>query len=81
MAGMPSKKPATCRRRDRFGKNVAAMRIGARITQEQIAEKTGLSTRYWQSLEAGEYFPPLATLARIKSTLECSWEDLFMGCG
>ena len=57
------------------------MRVGARFTQEQMAEKTGLSTRYWQSLEAGEYFPPLATLARIKSTLECSWDDLFMGCG
>ena len=46
-----------------------------------MAVKTGLSTRYWQRLEAGEYFPPLATLSRIKATLECSWEDLFKGCG
>ena len=56
------------------------MRVGAELTQEQMAERTGLSTRYWQSLEAGEYFPPLATLARIKSTLKCAWEDLFKGC-
>lgn len=80
MPGMPSKKPAPCRLRTRFGRNVSAMRVGAGITQEQMAERTGLSTRYWQSLEAGEYFPPLATLARIKSTLKCAWEDLFKGC-
>ena len=36
MAAMPSKKPAPCRRRSRFGKNVAAMRVGAGITQEQL---------------------------------------------
>jgi len=81
MPGMPSKKPSPCAIRARFGKNVAAMRVGAGITQERMAEKTGLSTRYWQSLEAGEYFPPLATLVRIKSTLKCSWEVLFQGCG
>ena len=67
--------------RTRFGKNVAAMRSAAGITQEQMAEKAGLSTRYWQSIEAGEYFPPVATLARIKRTLGCSWEELFKGCG
>ena len=81
MCTMPSKKPATCPLRERFGKNVAAMRVAAGITQERMAEKAGLSTRYWQSIEAGEYFPPLATLARIKSTLGCSWEELFEGCG
>ena len=78
---MPSKKPSPCTRRDRFGKNVAGMRIAMGFTQEQMAEKTALSTRYWQSIEAGEYFPPVATLARIKSTLDCSWEELFKGCG
>ena len=54
---MPSKKPAPCHIRERFGRNVAAMRKAGKATQEQMAEKTGLSTRYWQSLEAGEYFP------------------------
>ena len=76
---MPSKKPVPCRLRTRFGRNVSAMRVGAAITQEQMAERTGLSTRYWQSLEAGEYFPPLATLARIKSTLKCAWKTSSRG--
>jgi transcriptional regulator with XRE-family HTH domain len=56
------------------------MRIGAGITQEQAAERSGLSARYWQSIEAGEYFPSVATLARIKAMLDCSWEALFEGC-
>ena len=81
MALMPSKKPAPCLLRDRFGKNVAGLRQGVGLTQEQMAEKSGLSTRYWQSLEAGEYFPPLATLTRIKAILACSWDELFDGCG
>ncbi|MFA7345088.1 MAG: helix-turn-helix transcriptional regulator [Terrimicrobiaceae bacterium] len=78
--GMPSKKPVPCSHRARFGRNVAAMRINADITQEQVAERSGLSSRYWQSIEAGEYFPPVATLARIKAMLDCSWEALFEGC-
>ena len=78
--GMPSKKPVPCSLRARFGRNVASMRIGAGITQEQAAERSGLSARYWQSIEAGEYFPPVATLARIKSMLDCSWEAIFDGC-
>ena len=77
---MPSKKPVPCSRRVRFGNNVAAMRINAGITQEQAAEGSALSARYWQSIEAGEYFPPIATLARIKAMLKCSWEALFEGC-
>ncbi|MEI8122578.1 MAG: helix-turn-helix transcriptional regulator [bacterium] len=77
---MPSKKPVPCSLRARFGRNVAAMRIGAGITQEQAAERSGLSSRYWQSIEAGEYFPPIATLVRIKAMLDCSWEALFDGC-
>ncbi len=78
---MPSQKPIACPHRERFGKNISALRIAAGLTQEQVAEKSGLSTRYWQSIEAGEYFPPLATLARIKSILGNSWDDLFEGCG
>jgi transcriptional regulator with XRE-family HTH domain len=48
--------------------------------QEQLAEKTGVSTRYIQSLEAGEYFPSLPTLVRIRAILRCDWNDFFAGC-
>lgn len=59
---------------------MADLRKKVGMTQEQAAESVGLSTRYWQSIEAGEFFPPIARLAKIKSVLDSSWETLFEGC-
>ncbi len=50
------------------------------MSQEVLAEKAGVSTRYLQSIEAGEYFPTLPTLAHLKAALRSDWEDLFAGC-
>jgi len=77
---MPVRKPKSCPHRTRFGKNVVRLRARRKLTQEELAEKTGVSARYLQSLEAGEYFPTLPTLARLKSALRCDWNDLFGGC-
>jgi DNA-binding XRE family transcriptional regulator len=56
------------------------LRRRRRLTQEKLAEKIGASTRYVQSVEAGEYFPSLPTLVRLHAALRGSWEDLFTGC-
>ena len=77
---MPVKKPAPCPVRAKFGKNVSRLRAVAELTQETLAERTGLSVRYLQSIEAGEYFPALATLSRLRQALKCSWDDLLKGC-
>jgi transcriptional regulator with XRE-family HTH domain len=77
---MPARKPQKCPRRTRFGKNTAALRARRDLTQEKLAEKIGVSARYLQSVEAGEYFPSLTTLTRLKSVLRCGWEELFAGC-
>lgn len=50
------------------------------MTQEALAEKTGVSVRYVQSVEAGEYFPSLPTLIRLRAALRCGWDDLFDRC-
>jgi len=50
------------------------------LTQEKLAEKVGASTRYIQSVEAGEYFPSLPTMVRFQAAFRCGWEDLFSGC-
>jgi DNA-binding XRE family transcriptional regulator len=78
--GMPSRKPKPCPHRERFGKNIAALRARRAWTQEELAEKATLSVRYVQSLEAGEYFPTLPTLVRLRGALRCRWEELFEGC-
>jgi transcriptional regulator with XRE-family HTH domain len=77
---MPARKPKACPHRTRFGKNIAALRARRNLTQEKLAEKAGASARYIQSVEAGEYFPSLSTLVRLKSVLRCDWGELFAGC-
>jgi transcriptional regulator with XRE-family HTH domain len=78
--GVPTRKPAPCPARTRFGKNVADLRRREAMTQEVLAEDVGLSVRYIQSLEAGEYFPALPTLTRLREHLRATWDDLFAGC-
>lgn len=77
---MPSRKIAFCPYRKRLGENVAALRAQRRMTQEGLAERVDVSPRYVQSVEAGEYFPSLATLVRLRAVLRCDWNDLFAGC-
>jgi DNA-binding XRE family transcriptional regulator len=77
---VPSQKPKSCAHRAKLGGNIAALRGRRKLTQEQLAEKTGVSARYIQSLEAGEYFPSLPKLVKLKSALRCSWNEIFAGC-
>ena len=79
-SGMPARKPETCPHRKRLGGNVASLRVGRGLTQEKLAENAGVSTRYMQSVEAGDYFPSLPTLVRLRVCLRCEWNELFAGC-
>ena len=64
---MPSRKVEFCPHRKRLGENVAALRARRNLTQEELAEKVDVSPRYVQSVEAGEYFPRLPTLVRLRA--------------
>jgi transcriptional regulator with XRE-family HTH domain len=77
---VPFQKPKPCPHRTKFGGNIAFLREGRKLTQEQLAEKIGVSARYVQSLEAGEYFPSLPKLVKLKSILRCGWAEIFEGC-
>jgi transcriptional regulator with XRE-family HTH domain len=50
------------------------------MTQEKLAEKVGFSARYIQSVEAGEYYPSLPKMVRLRAVLRCDWDELFAGC-
>lgn len=78
---MPTQKPPPCPLRSQFGKNVTRLRISKGLTQEGLAEAVGISARYFQSIEAGEYFPALPTLTKLRKALDASWNQLFQGCG
>lgn len=78
---MPSSslKPKPCPKRKRFGRNLAKLRTNAKLTQEKLAEKAGLTARYIQQIEAGDNWPSLPKLTKLRDVLKCSWEDLFSG--
>jgi len=77
---MPSRKAESCPHRKRLGQNVAGLRARRKLTQEELAEKVDVSPRYVQSVEAGEYFPSLPALVRLRGVLKCDWNELFAGC-
>jgi len=77
---VPPRKKSSCPFRTRFGQNVSQLRQARGVTQEALAEQVGISARYEQSVEAGEYFPALPNLVKLKRALGVTWDDLFDGC-
>jgi len=63
-----------------FGKNVNRLRTDNGLTQEQLAEKADMSRRFLQEVEKGEKIPTVKIAVRLRSALDCSWEELFKGC-
>jgi transcriptional regulator with XRE-family HTH domain len=61
---------------DLLSRNLRRLRAGAGLTQEQLAEKAEITTRYLQQLEAAEFGASLAVLIRLRRALACRWESL-----
>ena len=64
----------------KLGRNLARLRTAAGLTQELLAERAGISTRYVQDLEAGIYVPTIFLADSIRKVLKCDWSDLLKGC-
>jgi len=71
----------------RLGKNLRTMRLksktpaGDSVTFEWLAKVTALHHGSIRRFEKGESGMTVATLARLKDALGCSWEALLDGCG
>ena len=63
-----------------LGRNLARLRTAIALTQEQLSEKAGISTRYVQDLEAGLYAPTIFVADALRKALKCEWSDLLKGC-
>lgn len=59
-----------------IGKNIRNFRRSKKMRQEDLAEKTGLSTNYVGSLERGEKVPSLETFIEIANVLGVSADML-----
>ncbi len=66
--------------RKNIGKKIKLARAKANYTQEQLAEKTSLSTRYISQLERGIAFGSATTITNICKTLNVNPDFLFEDC-
>lgn len=55
-----------------IGKNISKYHLAKRMTQDELAEKTGLSVTYIGMLERGEKLPAIDTFIDILNALEVS---------
>jgi transcriptional regulator with XRE-family HTH domain len=62
-----------------LGRNIGRLRNAAGLTQEGLAERADISTRYVQFLEADKDAPSLLVVARLRRALGCSWDELCRG--
>lgn len=60
-----------------FGKNVKETRTALRLTQEQIAEKAGISPKSLSQIELGNNFVSVENLDAICSALHVFPKELF----
>lgn len=67
-----------------LGKRIQKIRRARGYTQQQFAEKVGLSTNYLSDIERGKSSARLDKLVAIINALECSADDVFadvIDCG
>jgi transcriptional regulator with XRE-family HTH domain len=61
----------------KFGKRLQNLRREAGITQEQLADKTGLTVESISNMERGLYGPKFENLERIAAVLKVPVRELF----
>ena len=59
-----------------IGNKIKELRIQEGLTQEELADKTGLSTRTIQRIENGEVDPRIYTLTTIAEALNVEYQEL-----
>lgn len=59
-----------------FGASVRRERTGCNMTQEDLADATGLHPRTIQKIEAGSINVLITTVQRIQKAIGCGWEKL-----
>lgn len=60
-----------------MGRRIAALRVACSVTQEELAEGSGVDVRYLQRIEAGEKNTTVDTLVKIANVLRVGVASLF----
>ncbi len=59
-----------------IGKTIAARRIAANLTQEQVAERLGIGSEAVSRMERGTVMPTIARLIDLAKTFDCHVSEL-----
>ncbi len=60
-----------------LGLRLKHLRTQRRLTQEELAERIGISSKYLSSIERGKENPGLSTIARIAEALQIEPREMF----
>ena len=62
-----------------LSRNLRRLREQAGLTQEQLAEKAGITPRSLLFIEAAQFGASFAVFSRLRRALDCNWDTLLDG--
>lgn len=65
--------------RKQIGANLRKYRLRAQLTQEQVAEKAGISVPFYGNIESGNRLMSMETLIALANTLGISTDCILLG--
>ncbi len=74
-------RPAVPSRSTRLGRRIYELRRASEYSQEELAERAGISVSYLSMIERAERTPHVKTLEKLVSALDVSIAEIFRGVG
>lgn len=65
--------------RKRIGSNLKKCRLNAQLTQEQVAERAGISVPFYGNIESGNRLMSMETLIALANVLGVSTDCILLG--
>ncbi len=65
----------------RLGQRINTLRKACGYSQEELAERAGISVSYLSMIERAERTPHVKTLEKVASALDVSISEIFRGVG
>ena len=60
-----------------FGMRIKELRTSRKLSQERLAEKAGISSKYLSRIEMGQHFPSIDILTKLANVLNVELKDFF----
>jgi transcriptional regulator with XRE-family HTH domain len=60
-----------------FGMRIKELRKNEGLSQEELAERVNISSKYLSRIEMGQHFPSIDTLVRLADVLNVELKDFF----